>query len=453
MPDVTDRLATLVVEHPAGDFAPGAVTEVKRALLDLLGVTVVGAGEPAARHCLAYARGQAADGPAAVIGGGVRLAPSLAALVNGTAGHALDFDDIGVGAGHVSVAIMPAAVAVAEAVGATGAAFVDAMILGYEVAHRLTRMYPDSISGPYAFGYHKPSVYALFGATAAAGRLLGLDVGTLRAAYGIAGSEAGGLRLNFGTMTKPFHAGLSCRTGVEAALLAREGFTASPEVIEGRFGWHDVICRGEGDLALVLSDPPPPFAVEEGLRYKPYPCCGANHHAIDAVIGLMRDQGLRPDDVAEVDVTIEARTLRDVLVYHWPTSGLEGKFSLAYNVAAAMVDGAVTVSTFTDGHIATLEHARHRVSVHGKPDMPQQGAYVTLRTVDGRTFSQDQLTIRGDIGDPYTWDDLVTKFANNVAGRAKDDAIADVVARVDALGEQPTLRGVTAPLLGEPPKG
>jgi 2-methylcitrate dehydratase PrpD len=209
-------------------------------LLDLLGVTIVGATEPAGRHILTYARSQAADGPAAVVGGGVRMAPSLAALVNGTAGHALDFDDIGVGAGHVSVAIMPAAIAVAELVDASGAAFIDAMVLGYEVAHRLTRMYPDSISGPYAFGYHKPSVYSVFGATAAVGRLLGLGTDEIQQAFGIAGSQAGGLRLNFGTMTKPLHAGLAGRTGVEAA--CRGGRSRRPVVRRQWRRWlHELV--------------------------------------------------------------------------------------------------------------------------------------------------------------------------------------------------------------------
>jgi 2-methylcitrate dehydratase PrpD len=448
MPEITRSLAELVTEYPAGAFAAGAVEEVKRALLDLLGVTVVGATEPAGRHCLAYARSQAAAGPAAVIGGGVRLAPTLAALVNGTAGHALDLDDIGLGAGHVSVAIMPAALAVAELIDAPGDAFIDAMILGYEVAHRLTRMYPDSISGPYAFGYHKPSLYSTFGATAAVGRLLGVNTDTLRQAFGIAGSEAGGLRINFGTMTKPFHAGLACRTGVESVLLAREGFTASPVVIEGRFGWHDVLCRGEGDLSLVVADPAPPFAVEEGLRYKMYPCCGANHHAIEAVLALMAGNRLQPDDIASIDVTIEARTLRDVLVYPWPASGLEAKFSLAYNVAAAMVDGAVTVDTFTDGHLGTLAPARDKIRVLPKEDMSQHGAYVTIRTTDGRTFQREQLTLKGNIEDPLTWDDLVHKFTTNVAPLVKDDAIAEVVAAVESLEAVASLGAVTEPLLG-----
>jgi 2-methylcitrate dehydratase PrpD len=200
----------------------------------------------------------------------------------------------------------------------------------------------------------------------------------------------------------------------------------------------------------VLADPPPPYAVEEGLRYKPYPCCGANHHAIDAVIGLMGEHGLVGDDVAEVVVGIESRTLRDVLVYAWPATGLEGKFSLAYNVAAAMVDGEVTVGTFADDHLATLEAARPRVRVLGRDDMPTRGADVTIRTVDGRTFHREQLVLRGDIEDPFTWDDLARKFRANTSELVKADDVEGVIDAIHRLDEAPSLRAITEALLGAP---
>src|ERR1700722_6720971 len=235
---VTRELAAFVHDAPSGGVSARGVDVIRQAVLDLCGVTIAAGGEPANRFAVDYARSQAADGPAAVLGGGVRLVPTLAALVNGTAGHALDFDDIGLGAGHVSVAIVPAVLAVAELTGADGATFVDALAVGYEVAHRLTTMYTDTRLGPYAAGYHKPSVYSVFGATSGAARLLGLTADQTAHAFGIAASQSGGLRANFGTMTKPLHAGLANRTGVEAALLAQAGFTASPEILEQRLGWR-----------------------------------------------------------------------------------------------------------------------------------------------------------------------------------------------------------------------
>jgi 2-methylcitrate dehydratase PrpD len=444
---VTRELAAFVHDAPAGGVSARGVDVIRQAVLDLCGVTIAANDEPASRIALDYARSQAADGPAAVLGGGVRLAPTLAALVNGTAGHALDFDDIGLGAGHVSVAIVPAVLAVAELTGADGAAFVDALAVGYEVAHRLTTMYPDTRLGPYAVGYHKPSVYSVFGAAAGAARLLGLTATETAHALGIAASQSGGLRANFGTMTKPLHAGLANRTGVEAALLARSGFTASAEALEQRFGWHDVICAGEGDLDAVLDGLGDGYAIDEGLVFKLYPCCGANHYAIDGTIALARDAGLQEVDVDHVEVWIEQRNLNEVLVYPWPRTPLEGKFSLAYNVAAALADGEVTVDTFTAPALARLEAVRDKVRVHATTELPQNGARIAITTADGRTLEREQLVLRGSLADPMSFDELEAKFRANVAGRIRPEAIDEVVAAIGCLEKQRGLAAVTEPLL------
>jgi 2-methylcitrate dehydratase PrpD len=445
---ITREFAAFIHDAPAGCASTRAAEVVRQAVLDLFGVVIAGAGEEAGRIALGYARSQGAAGPATVLGGGTKLSPSLAALVNGTAGHALDYDDIGLGAGHVSVAILPALFAVAELTEAAGAALIDAVVVAYEVAHRLTTMYSDTRLGPYAAGYHKPSVYSVFGAAAGAARLVGLSADATANALGIAASQAGGLRANFGTMTKPLHAGIANRTGIEAALLARSGFTASTDILEQRFGWHDVICRGEGDLATVLDGLGGAWAIEEGLIFKAYPCCGANHYAIDGVIALLRESGLREPDVARLDVWIERRNLEDVLVYPWARTPLEGKFSLAYNVAAALADREVTVGTFTDAALPRLAPFRDKVHVHPTADLPANGARIRLRTHDGRTIDREQLVLRGSIEDPMTWDELEHKFRANVRGRIAPDAISDAVARIASLEGQKTMVALGDALIG-----
>ena len=445
---VTRTLADFVHGAPGTAVSSRATEMVKQAMLDLCGVTVAASDEDSSRIALTYAQSQGAAGSSAVLGARTRLAPTLAALVNGTAGHALDFDDIGLGAGHISVAIAPAVLAVSELVGADGPAFIDALVIGYEVAHRLTTMYTDTRLGPYAAGYHKPSVYSVFGATSGAARLLGLTADQTAHALGIAASQSGGLRANFGTMTKPLHAGLSNRSGVEAALLAQAGFTASAEILEQRFGWHDVICRGEGDLDIVLSGLGEPYAVEEGLIFKQYPCCGANHYAIDATIALVRESGLQASDIAHVDVWIEQRNLNEVLVYPWPRTGLEGKFSLAYNVAAAFADGAVTVDTFTEPALQRLSSVKDKVSVHATDELPQNGARVEIVSTDGRVFGREQLILRGSLAEPMTWPELESKFRANVLGRLEAGAIDDAVEAIAALDKQTSITAVTEPLLG-----
>lgn len=453
MTAVTHAFAEFVHSAPNGGESPRAAEVVRHAVLDLFGVVIAGADEEAGRIALDYARSQGGAGPAAVLGGRTRLAPSLAALVNGTAGHALDYDDIGLGAGHISVAILPSVWAVAEQLQADGAAVTDALVVAYEVAHRLTTMYHDTRLGPYAAGYHKPSVYSSLGAAAGCARLLSLPADQVANALGIAASQAGGLRANFGTMTKPLHAGIANRTGVEAALLARSGFTASGEILEQRFGWHDVICRGEGDLDVVLDGLEAVgrtalFAVEEGLVFKAYPCCGANHYAIDGVIGLMRDAGLTEPDVASLDVWIDQTSLNDVLVYPWARSALEGKFSLAYNVAAAMADGEVTVTTFTDPALARLAAYRGKVRVHTADDLPAMNARIKFVTTDGRTFDREQLTLRGSLADPMTWADLEGKFRANVVGRIIPESVDEAIAGIADLQNQKSLTSISEHLLG-----
>jgi 2-methylcitrate dehydratase PrpD len=448
MASVTGALAGFVVDTPSGCATPRAAEVVEHAMLDLFGVVIAGAHEPAGRLALEYARSQGAPGPATVLGGRARLSPTFAALVNGTAGHVLDYDDIGLGAGHISVAILPAVYAVAESLEVDGAALIDALVIGYEVAHRLTTMYSDTRLGPYAAGYHKPSVYSVFGAVAGVARLLELGAAATANAFGIAASQSGGLRANFGTMTKPFHAGVSNRTGVEAALLAATGFTASAEVFEQRFGWHDVICRGEGDLEVVTRGLGDSFAIEEGLLFKAYPCCGANHHAIDAMITLLGETGLREPQIERVDVWIESRNLNDVLVYPWARSPLEGKFSLAYNVAAALVDREVTVDTFTTSAIDRLAPFRAKVHVHASDDLPAAGARIEVLTTDGRSLEHEQLSVRGSIEDPMSWADLERKFRANVRGRITDDDASTAVAAVSDLATQKSMAEISDALSG-----
>lgn len=441
-PPVTTELAEFIATFSAADIPSSALAEVPRALLDLAGVTVIGYTEPAGQRIRSYVRAQGGQGSSTLLGGNARLPPTMAALANGTAGHAFDFDDIGVRAGHVSVSMMPAVLAVAEAFDLSGSAFADAMVIGYEVASRMTRLYDDSIDGPYRFGFHKPSTYAVFGGAAAVSRLLGLDATQVQNALGIAASQTGGLRVNFGTMTKPMHAGVACRTAVEAALLAADGFTASDVAIEGRFGWYDTICRGEGDLSGVVADLGKTFAVEEGMRFKLYPSCGANHSAIEVMLDLVSAHDLDVSEIVSVDVAVDPRNL-DVLVYAWPRTGLEGKFSLAYNVAAALVDRAVTVRTFTDDHIATLEHVRSMVRPVADEQVNRDGALITVRTRDGRVLSGSQTTPRGNVGRALSWSDLADKFVGNVTGLMVDVDIKRAMQSIEALSSS-SVREITA---------
>src|SRR5436190_9411422 len=206
MEAITERLAGFTAGCEASSIPPQARTEATRALVDVVGTMLAGAAEPLGRIVHAHAKDEGGAGPAAVVGAGFRTTASLAAFANGSTGHALDYDDIGLDVGHPTVAVAPAALAVAEQVGASGRQLLDAMVIGYEVASRVGSCL-GSVGGPYRRGYHGTYVYGIFGATAAAARLLCLKPEQIRCAFGIAASEASGVRVNFGTMTKPYHAG------------------------------------------------------------------------------------------------------------------------------------------------------------------------------------------------------------------------------------------------------
>jgi 2-methylcitrate dehydratase PrpD len=358
----------------------------------------------------------------------------MAALANATIIHALDYDDMDAEVGHPSAAVIPAALAVAEVVGASGRELVDAIVIGYEVAARLGRA-AGSTGGPYARGFHGTSIYGVFGAAAAAGRLMGLDVDQLRRAFGIAASEASGVRANFGTNVKPYHAGECNRAGVVAAFLARDGFAADRNVIETKFGWGDAICGGNYDATRLTDGLGESLAIEKGAWIKRFPCCGANHAAICAVTELMRRENLKADDVDSVEVHQSPNPLQGALIYPWPALALEGKFSLAFNVAEAWRHGNVTVESFTDENLVELDAYRDKVTVVAGEGMPPK-VRVKMNLVGGGTVEHVPSAFPGSENPCDA--ELSQKFLENAA-RADRQADAEAM-----LSKAWNLEGLTS---------
>lgn len=439
----TETLATFVVECPSSAISQKARDEAKRALLDVIGTTLAGSTEPAGRIVSEYVRAECgSSGRAAVVAGGLRTSASLAALANGTMAHALDYDDVGLQVGHPSVAVIPAALAVAEETGAGGRGLLDAIVLGFEIASRIgTGAGRDA----YRKGYHGTSIYGVFGAAAAAGRLLGLTVDQLRVAFGIAGSEASGVRANFGTMTKPLHAGSCGRSGVMAAALAKAGFAADPNIIETKVGYGDVILgKGSYDLAKMTAGLGDGFAVERGVDIKKFPCCYGNHRTLDGIFSLAAEHGLRAEDVANVTVDCPV-TLPEVLIYDRPETGLQGKFSLQYNVAAALVDGGVTRASFADERVRA-PHIRamvEKVTVNPQEERDQQSVRIQVTTTSGQVYSREQRVIKGSSEDPLSRDELLAKYRDNAALVLDGAAVERSIELVETLEAQGALTPLT----------
>lgn len=453
---VAARLSEFVVKTRLEDCPRGALLHVRRAALDTLGVVLAGSGEPVARAVREVARAEGGVPLCTVLGTSLRTSATWAALANGTAGHAHDFDDTSFAwMGHPSVPLFSAALAVAEAEPADGAAVALAYLIGFEVGAALgTTLNP----GHYTRGWHATATVGTLACTAAAARLLGLDLARCRHAFGLAASLASGVKENFGTMAKPYHAGHAARNGVLAALLARAGLTAADTALEGRQGY--LAAAGDGPRAGALAAAVDALGrrwqvVDSGVAVKPYPSCALTHAAIDALLALRQRHGLTPDAVAEVEVGVSAVT-PDVLVYDVPRTALERKFSMPFCAAAALGYGRVDLDLFEDGPVrdpairALMERVRLVVDP-ALPPGPEQHAWsrVTVRLVDGRTLVCPPQGARGHPDQPLDETALRAKFLACAAGVLPPGEAEGVAAQLAEFEAIPDIRVLTGRLAAD----
>ena len=321
-----------------------AVHWAKVGILDTVGVTLAGAREDCTRIVDGIAT-RGATGPSLIFGGNRRTAPLEAALVNGTASHALDFDDMTNNfGGHPSVPILPALFALADEIGASGRDFIAAYVAGFETECKIALAVHFH---HYTKGWHPTATLGVFGAAAACARLLKLSDEETATALSIAASLAAGIKANFGTMVKPLHIGHCTRNGMFAALLARDDFTAGDRVFEHKQGFFNVF-NGEGnyDAGRILPAWAQPLdIVKPGIAIKQYPCCGSTHSALDAMLKLAREHKPAADDIERVDVWTHARRLEHTNRPE-PKSDLDAKFSVQYCMTRALLDRRISIEHF-----------------------------------------------------------------------------------------------------------
>ena len=446
------------VAHRLGEFAAQAVppplarARAATAFLDTVGVMIAGAAEPAARAVQDLAR---ADGGAAatVIGTADRASAGNAALANGTAAHALDFDDMCfVSLAHPSAPLVAAALAAAELSPASGAALLDAYVVGFEIEARLGRaMNPRH----YQRGWHCTATLGAVGAAAAASRLLGLQAGDTAHALAIAASAAAGLKENFGSMVKPLHAGLAARSGVTAAMLAARGLTASARAFEGAQGFLRAMDSERLEIGDDLADLGSRWElVDTGITIKLYPSCAGTHPTLDALLDLRQEEAIQADDVERVDVRVDSIT-PTVLIYDRPATGLEAKFSLPFCAAVALVDGRVDIDSFEPDrvHSAAIRAVMPRVVMQADPSLDGQAppltqARISLRLRDGRILSRSADGARGYPERPATDAELERKFlgcAARTLGQASARAALDRLRSIEQISD---VRALLAGLAG-----
>lgn len=397
---VTGTLVAYAAE--AGDAAPEHVPTLVATLVDTVGVALPGAQALPALEV--WNDSDPAPGGASVWSGGT-ASPSRAALLNGTAGHALDFDDAVPGSPlHPSTVLWPAILAVAETRGCTWTDALAAADVGNSVLRAVTDALPGDVH--YARGWHTTSTVGRIAGVVALARLLRLDATSARNALGIAASMAAGSRASFGTATKPLHAGLAAHDAVVAVALAEAGIDAHPDQLDAPLGFFEQYGEvgGRDGFAAALATAARTWPQQWSL--KRHPSCYGTHYAVDAALALAPD--LDPAAIERVEVRVHPGSLRP-LIDRAPTSGLEARFSLEHCVAVALVDGAVGLDAFGDESIRRPDvvAVRDRVQVSAE-DADAGFAHVRVVTTSGEHERQVTVT-RGDARDPLTDDEVDEK--------------------------------------------
>jgi 2-methylcitrate dehydratase PrpD len=296
--------------------------------------------------------------------------------------------------------------ALADELHLSGRDVLTGWVVGYEIGTRL------SANNHTDRDWHPTAIYGTMAAAAAASKLLRLDVEKTRMALGIAGSEAGGLRRNFGTMTKPFHPGQASRNGVIAAKLAARGFTADPDIIEGRQGYADNFGGAKCNIPAMTKFLGKIYYLEdEGTRIKPWPCCGGNHQTLTNLLPFIKEKKLKADDVTQVEHIGPNIPCTGALLRTEVRQGLEGKFSLAYNISASFIDGKVDYETFTDARAAKgdLQAFMKRVRLVRNDDVALRRPHIADANLDARL----RITMRDG-----TVHEFLMKTATHLTGEA-----------------------------------
>jgi 2-methylcitrate dehydratase PrpD len=446
-----EQIAQKIIAIRYDELPREAVDWAKAAILDTVGVTLAGAGEDCARIVEQTLASGGAHGDCLIFGGDRRTGALDAALINGTAAHALDFDDVSNSlGGHPSAPILPALFALADTDDCTGAAFVTAYVVGFETETRIAR---GVHFHHYEKGWHPTATLGVFGATAACCHLMRLTAAQTAQALAIAASLASGIKANFGTMTKPLHVGHTARNGLFAALLAKGGFTANNAALEHPQGFL-MVYNGEGnfDAEAILKDWGNPYdVVRPGPAIKQYPCCGSTHPALDALLALRGEHAMPAEKVVRIDSWTHPRRLAHTNRPD-PKSGLDAKFSVQYCLARATLQGEIRLEDFEAGAYddPTVRALMARVHAAPHPDAGTEneqalGAEIRVTFADGAVITKKVGAALGRGPDnPLPQGALAAKFVNCASRALPAASVSRLQALLDGLETQPSVKTVVA---------
>jgi 2-methylcitrate dehydratase PrpD len=441
------------------DAIPSEVVSLARGfILDGLGVALAGSTDECARIVQAHIRQLGGREEAVVLGTSLSAPVAKAALANGVAGHAMDYDDTQLSTSkeavyglltHPTTPVLAAALAVGKKADISGKELLLAYILGVEVECRIA----DAINPRhYQAGFHSTATIGGLGAAMAVGKILKLKEEPLARALGIAASMASGLRENFGTMTKPLHAGRAAESGVTAALLAQAGFTAATNVLEARRGFYNAMAGGYDESKISGKLGRPYFMKEPGISIKPYPSGSLSHPAQDLILDLVRENDLHAENIESIDVGTNSN-VPNALIYPMPQTALEGKFSIPFCMAIGVLERKAGIAQFTDRKVrdrkvvALMKRIRLYVDDELEPlgfDQVRSRIRITLR--NGSTIEGRYDVARGHPEKPMSWAELTEKFRDCAAlalpRKNAEDAIGLVSRLEQAKSLSPLLRAL-----------
>jgi 2-methylcitrate dehydratase PrpD len=445
MAGATERVASFISSTRLEDLPHDAIEKAKKAIADTFAAVLSGVGSEVAEPLLRYIETAEAPGNVPILGTGITTSAETAALVNGTFGHALDYDDVlSMMPAHPSAVILAAVLASLGESRVDGRALIEAYVIGVEVGGKIGL---GMTVGHYHRGYHATGSLAIFSALASLLKLHRSDAATAQQAFGIAASMASGLRRNFGTMTKPLHTGIAARSAVTAWRLASCGFTAAPDILEAKSGLYSTLGVSDSSPDVTAERLGRPFViVDPGLALKKFPCCYASHRAMDGLLALRESLAFDASSLERVICKMPPGGMQ-VLTYPRPHTGLEGKFSLQYPLAAGVLDGRYSLWSFSDEAVRRpeIEALYSRIDAHEDPASRGDDPEFEKRSSGSRGFVTVEVRLRdgrskviridkapGSPSRELSWDELHGKFmdcarsAQHVSQPHADEAFESV---------------------------
>ncbi|WP_165252806.1 MmgE/PrpD family protein [Adlercreutzia sp. ZJ304] len=439
---ISRKIARYVTNMRIDDVYEGGVERAKQCFLDTLGLALGAKNEPAVRLMKKTIDEMGSTGPSLVLGFDEHMATVLAARINGVAAHVADYDDnSSLSTTHPSCVLVPACYGAAEYVNASGVKMLEGFIVGFEVSCSLGRA---AGWAHYNLGWHPTSTFGTLAATCAVAKIMGLSENEIVNAFGIASSSVGGIRQNFGTMCKSYHAGNAASAALFACILAKNGYDAAEDAMEGKSGYFSTMNFTDGTMEAfdwLGRD----YTETLGHQFfKLYPSCAMAHTPIEAARQLVKDNGIDFDSIESIDCYMRP-VVPTQLIYSDPKTGLEAKFSLEYNVASMLITGECSPVSFEDENVGNPKVRAFMPKVHMHTDerlediVKQKGilapCIVKIAYDNGKTVSLLKETASGGFDDPATWEDLEIKFHAVVCKVIEDEQEKQIVRLCKSLDQ------------------